>query len=123
MIHLNNLKLFLIISIENYSKKGKNLLTLFQSLITFQANRRSDDGTCKGDSGAPLLMEKFNGDEITIVQVGILHGGAEECSNKRFPAIFNRLSNPSIFKFVFREIFSTNQTSVKGKKLRLKLPF
>ena len=70
------------------------------------------------------MLEKFSGDEITIMQAGILHGGAEECSNKRFPAVFNRLSNPSIFKFVFREIFSTNQTSiVEGKKLKLILPF
>ncbi len=84
---------------------------IYYSACMFPANRRDEGGTCKGDSGGPLLVDTYDKNGITVVQAGVLHGGAETCSNKKFPAIFNRISNPSIYDWIFEEIFTGRTTS------------
>ena len=67
--------------------------TLKLKVINF-FDRYIPGGTCGGDSGAPLLTtiegENLNILEIRTQQIAVLHGGLEQCSNTRYPAIYTR---------------------------------
>ena len=87
------------------------LITIYYSVCMFSGNRNEEGGTCKGDSGGPLLVDTYDKNGITVVQEGVLHGGAATCSNKKFPAIFNRISTPSIYDWIFGKIFTGKAAS------------
>ena len=55
-------------------------------------------GSCKGDSGGPLIVSHQNTENFkyTSIQVGVLHGSISHCDHKTFPGIYSRLSDPDI---------------------------
>ena len=42
-----------------------------------------------------------------FVQIGVVHGGIQECSNDAFPAILVRLDHPEILDFVQDAIYGS----------------
>ena len=68
------------------------------------AGKRFDptQGTCAGDSGAPLLTYEtdFDTHQIKYVLLAILHGGAKQCDNSIYPAIYNRIATPHLYKWI-----------------------
>ena len=57
-------------------------------------------GSCKGDSGAPLVQFISSGDYFMVV--GILHGSLDHCEDDRIdvPGLFTRLNSQVILEFI-----------------------
>ena len=55
-------------------------------------------GSCKGDSGGPLMI--FDPSEKRWFQVGMVHGSVEECGHKDYPGIYVRLEAEDIMSFI-----------------------
>lgn len=65
-------------------------------------------GTCRGDSGAPLVFYQAEGnaEDDHYVQLGILHGSAKsQCSDKNYPSVFARLEDSEIWSFVMNQTY------------------
>ena len=82
---------------------------ILKVLLSFliPGNRRVSEGTCRGDSGGPLLIDEYMNGEFTTVQNGVLHGSLQKCSNQKYPAIFSRLSHPDIHNWLFSNLFES----------------
>ena len=66
-------------------------------------NRNSQEGTCGGDSGAPLIEIRYvdyDSGEIKYVLVAVLHGGIVSCDNSIYPSIYNRVATPKIHEWI-----------------------
>ena len=63
----------------------------------FQEVSRGPRGSCKGDSGGPLLSYQTNGG--FYVQTGVVQG-SDGCGDANFPTIFGRIQDPEIFSFI-----------------------
>ena len=76
------------------------LPNLFTDIVLCAGNSASRQGSCKGDSGSPLMI--FNTSEARYVQVGIVAGGIQpdSCGDKNYPGIFTRIDHPEIYDFV-----------------------
>ena len=61
-------------------------------------------GSCKGDSGGPLI--KFVSDTAVphYVQVGVVHGGIGVCGSMTFPGIYARLDEEDNLNFIRKAI-------------------
>ena len=91
---------------EHKTKIEKNLPQLFNDGSVFCAGERSlSEGLCRGDSGSPLLLDDIS--QLKITQVGLVHGGTQECVNNNFPAIFVRLTNFDILNFIYINVFGS----------------
>merc|ERR1712193_409208 len=88
--------------IKELPKWTKYLPNGFDDTLLCAGNRFRGGGTCRGDSGGPLLINVGNLD--VTQQIGVLHGGLEQCNNKRYPAIYVRLDNPSIYQWLRSQI-------------------
>ncbi len=55
-------------------------------------------GSCKGDSGGPIV--KFIDVEDRYVLVGIVEGGIGKCGNSDYPAIYIRVGDREILSFI-----------------------
>ncbi len=72
-------------------------------------------GSCKGDSGGPLMRYTYEDgpSSAKFVQQGIVQGGVGTCGSKDFPSIYVRLRDPEVLEFI--------QLSLAGNKLLLAL--
>ena len=68
--------------------------------VSTTGNTAARQGSCKGDSGGPLMI--FNTKNYRYEQVAIVAGGLypEDCGNTKFPGIYTRLDHPDIVSFV-----------------------
>ena len=74
-------------------------------------------GSCRGDSGGPLLW--FDTNEDKMVQIGI-HSGAASCASKDFPEIYGNLADEFTLKFVKSVIdrnFETTELFCQGSEI------
>ena len=61
---------------------------------------RGGHGSCKGDSGGPIVKFETSGENVHYVQIGIVQGGIGRCGSRRYPGIYVRLDDPEILDFV-----------------------
>jgi hypothetical protein len=71
--------------------------SLFNNSVLCAGFVNGNLGSCRGDSGGPLLW--FNTDEDKMVQIGI-HSGAASCASIDFPEIYGNLADEFTLKFV-----------------------
>ena len=48
------------------------------------------EGTCEGDSGAPLVVREFSGDPY--YQIGVASFGASKCGQNGVPGIYTKVT-------------------------------
>ena len=58
------------------------------------------------DSGGPLIGEDPENDRH--VQIGVVYGSLEECTDRNFPSLFARLDDYKILSFVRSTAFGEN---------------
>ena len=74
-------------------------------------------GSCRGDSGSPLVRFASDLEPQRYIQVGVLSGGFGECGTDKFPNLYARLEDPKVFDFIMdilkpeKSTFSTKQIS------------
>ena len=66
--------------------------------------QNAEKGSCKGDSGGPLIIEDKETFPNRHVQIGIVTGAAV-CGAERFPGVYARLDNPDIWNFIYDTIY------------------
>ena len=73
---------------------------LFQPYILCAGNQATNQGSCSGDSGGPLMI--FNTDTTHYDQIGIVAGGVNpnDCGSSNFPGVYTRLDHPDIWSFI-----------------------
>ena len=92
----------------NLAKIQKSLPDRFQNSLICAGDKLSRKGICLGDSGGPMVTFDSSLKNQHYVQIGVIHGGIQECSNDVFPAIIVRLDNPDILDFVQNAIYDSN---------------
>merc|ERR1711935_10017 len=103
-------------SLEDADSDSKKLIKAelpngFDDTTICSGNRRASEGTCRGDSGGPLLIDKYVDGEFITIQNGILHGSLQSCSNQKYPAIFSRLSHPVIHNWLFSNLIGVTTST------------
>jgi secreted trypsin-like serine protease len=76
----------------------KYLPELFQPHLLCAGYQASSRGSCKGDSGGPLMV--FNASAGQYYQVGMVSGGVSQCGNPDVPDFYIRLDHPEISRFL-----------------------
>ena len=73
---------------------------LFQPYIMCAGNQATNQGSCSGDSGGPLMI--FNTDKNQYDQIGIVAGGINpnDCGSSNFPSVYTRLDHQDIWSFI-----------------------
>ena len=64
-------------------------------------------GSCKGDSGGPLL--KYDHNTLEYKQIGIVQGGVSNCGDQYFHNIYVRVDEGQILNFI------NTVTTIQGK--------
>lgn len=83
--------------------REKFLPNLFNSEVICAGSTVYDVGSCKGDSGAPLIEIINKGGQSQVLIRGVVHGCIGGCCSKEFPTIFANLADQKIWNFVMKE--------------------
>ena len=60
----------------------------------------TDFGTCRGDSGGPMVQD----DGVIVTLIGVVHGAISSCDGSRYPSIFTRVNNPLILNWIYTTV-------------------
>ena len=85
---------------------------LFQNQLLCAGVSVWNQGSCKGDSGGPLLYK--DDDSGKYIQIGTVRGAFGQCGDRDYPGIFVRVDHPSIWKFI-SSIIQPKKDPSKGK--------
>ena len=85
---------------------------LFQNQLLCAGVSEGNQGSCKGDSGGPLLYK--DDDSGKYIQIGTVRGAFGQCGDRDYPGIFVRVDHPSIWQFI-SSIIQTKKYPKKGK--------
>ena len=76
---------------------------LFQSHIFCAGTYVGKQGSCKGDSGGPLMIQDL--ESKRWVQIGTVAGSVGDCGDINLPGIDVRLNHPSVSNFIDSVIY------------------
>ena len=102
----------------SFSKKSvveEILPNLFQDDLLCAGAYAGKKGSCKGDSGGPIMTKNVFSKKWT--QVGIVYGAIGECGEEDYPGIFIRLNHPLVLGFITSVVENTTTTNSEGKIL------
>ena len=85
-------------SVFKESVVQKTLPNLFQDDLLCAGDIVGSQGSCKGDSGGPILTSNLFSKKWT--QIGIVYGAIGECGEKDYPGIYIRLNHPLVLDFI-----------------------
>jgi secreted trypsin-like serine protease len=76
----------------------KKLPDLFPSHVLCAGVEFGTQGSCKGDSGGPLLLHNWETD--SWIQFALVQGAVRDCGDIDYPGIYIRLDDWGIFSFI-----------------------
>jgi len=88
---------------DNFFSIEESLPEKFNSPTVVCANQFGTDlGTCKGDSGGPMVQD----DGVVVTLIGIVHGSGAiaSCDGSRYPSIFTRVNHPAILNWIYKTV-------------------
>ena len=77
---------------------AEKLPDLFQGHLLCAGVNVGQQGSCKGDSGGPLMYYDFT--RKGYVQIATVHGAVRDCGDEEYPGIYVRLDYPTIYNFI-----------------------
>ena len=73
----------------------------FEFPADFSAGYRVDGyGSCKGDSGGPIVVHLTDSPHERYVLIGLVVGGFGKCGDGSTPGIYVRIEDPEIYRFI-----------------------
>ena len=91
-------------TLSTKEKIDTKLPKLFQNHILCAGEDTGNQGSCKGDSGGPLMY--LDSDTERWIQIATVHGGIRDCGDVDFPGLYIRLDDPSVLNFINSVIYS-----------------
>ncbi len=76
----------------------EKLPQLFQSHILCAGATVGSQGSCRGDSGGPLMYQDSLMDHW--IQIAIVQGAIRDCGDPEYPGLYVRLDDPNILSFI-----------------------
>ena len=76
----------------------EKLPQLFQDHLLCAGTTVGRQGSCKGDSGGPLLY--YDRRMKHFIQIATVEGGVRDCGDEEYPGIYVRLDHPSVLDFI-----------------------
>jgi secreted trypsin-like serine protease len=76
----------------------EKLPDLFPNHVLCAGTDVGTQGSCKGDSGGPLLSNDW--ETKKWIQFAIVQGAVRDCGDSEYPGIYTRLEDPAIFSFI-----------------------
>ena len=79
----------------------------FQPSTLICAQSRSEEGSCYGDSGGPLIADKvvnYETLEAKYQLIAVLHGSPTPCDNAEYGAMYNRVADPDNYQWILDTI-------------------
>ena len=80
---------------------------LFQNHLICAGSPTDSLGACNGDSGGPLMAKNHATNQW--FQIATVHGKIGNCEDSDYPAIFVRLDDPKVLKFITSSIFQISK--------------
>ena len=105
------MRISLLFKVKQFLSKGEITNELLCSIASSE-----ELGTCPGDSGGPLIY--YDQDADKNMQIGIVYGSLEECSDQNYPSLYARLDNYYILNFIRETAFGD---TIDGKVLLIVL--
>jgi len=76
-------------------------------------------GSCKGDSGGPLMHQDLERDNLWV-QIATVKGGFRDCGDPAYPGLYIRLDDPSVFHFIRNVTNSSKEDNPESEILSTK---
>ena len=92
------MRISLLFKVKQFLSKGEITNELLCSIASSE-----ELGTCPGDSGSPLVY--YDQDADKNLQIGIVYGSLQECSDQNYPSLYARLDNYYILNFIREKAF------------------
>ncbi|TRY69224.1 hypothetical protein TCAL_01394 [Tigriopus californicus] len=73
---------------------------LFPSCVMCAGHSNGGYGSCKGDSGSPLVKFESGEPYPRYVQLGVIVGGVGQCGNRDFPSTYTRVEDFEVMNFI-----------------------
>jgi len=81
-----------------HGKITEKIPQLFQNHILCAGATIGSQGSCKGDSGGPLMYHDSLTDQW--IQIATVQGAIRDCGDLEYPGLYIRIDNPDIFSFI-----------------------
>merc|ERR1719450_198693 len=76
---------------NKYRKKYGDTYSITDSMICCVGDFY-DHGSCKGDSGGPLMTKRLGGKKGSFILIGVVSFGATTCTKKDIPGVYARIT-------------------------------
>ncbi len=86
---------------------------LFQNHVLCAGTDVGGQGSCKGDSGGPLMFR--NRETNTWIQFALVQGAVRDCGDIDYPGIYIRLDDSEIFSFISSTLDVPKSSSFKAE--------
>jgi secreted trypsin-like serine protease len=90
-------------TVKIHEKISEKLPQLFQNHILCAGASVGSQGSCKGDSGGPLMQKDYETDQW--IQIATVQGGIRDCGDSEYPGLYIRLDDPDILSFIRSSIY------------------
>lgn len=71
-----------------------------RKILSCSGHANGGYGSCKGDSGSPLVKFEYGDPYPRYVQLGVIVGGVGACGNRDYPSTYTRIEDFEVMNFI-----------------------